>query len=344
MCGRVSILCVMTLLLSACQPIVVRVGKRTQGTGAEPNHPIEAATITTEQLQTWNTVEDFLQHLDDIKTLGRDALLKRYHEDGRQQIRAVFRRFRDAVAAAAQRDGTPTSPYLSDLKAGTCVPISTQDIFGLEAFGDLRVLLETVFLSRIQPTEALPEPEIPGDMDAITKLGFFELGIEMDGQSFYEEADLKERQGSDLRWKVIHEQSEPEDWFHLDQRGVQFHFLRTRDNPGDTRFSLDARVGEQVYEEDVNTTLPGLLLDYQKILESTGTSLQTLQMQTGWRDPDGRWRKLQISRQLIISQDIAQGHILHMTATEHWQKPEAIQKKFRLDLEAKRLCSGVGGL
>jgi hypothetical protein len=341
--GRMSILCVVTLLLSACQPIVIRVGKRSQGTGAEPSLPTESSSITTDELATWNTVEDFLQHLDDIKKLGRDALLKRYHEDGRPQIRAVFRRFRDAVDAAAQKDGTSVLPYLSELEAGVCVPLSTQDIFGLEPYGDLRALLETIFLSRIQPTDVLPEPELPGGMDAITKLGFFELGIEMDGQSFYEEAGLMERQGSDLRWKVIHEQSEPEEWFERDQRGVQFYFLRTRDRPGHSRFSLDARVGERVYEDDDDGILPALLLDYQKTLESAGTSVQTLQLQTGWRDPNGRWRQLQISRQLVISQDIAQGHILHMTATEHWQKAEAVQKKFRLDLEAKRLCSAVGG-
>jgi hypothetical protein len=306
--------------------------------------PLLPAPITADanQVKNWNTVEDFLLHLDEIKTLGRDALLKRYHQDGRQQIRRVFRRFRDAVEAQAGRDGIAPLPYIGDLKAGTCVPISAHDIFGLEAYGDLRALLETAFLSRIQPSEALPNPEVPGDMDAITKLGFFELGIAMDGQSFFEDLPPLERQGSDLRWKVIHEQNEPEDWAGLDERGVQFRFLRTQHNEI-THFSLAAQVGTLVFEQEARGSLPGLWLDFEKIVEAQGANSQIMLMQTGWRDANGQWQKLHLSRRIEIKQDIAQGHILHVLASEHWQKPEAIHKRFRIDLDARNLCSELGG-
>jgi hypothetical protein len=329
-----------TLLLSACHPIVVRVGKRTQDMEAEPLHP-SAAPADINQMKTWNTVEDFLQHLDEIKQLGRDALLKRYHEDGRQQIRLVFRRFRDAVQEKAGRNAAAPLPYMSELEAGTCVPISTQDIFGLEAYGDLRTLLETAFLSRIQPSETLPDPGVPGGMDAITKLGFFELGIAMDGESFYEEAPPVERQGTDLRWKVIHEKNEPEAWTNQDERGVQFRFLRTHQT-GRTHFTLDAQVGALVFEQEARGSLPGLWLDFEKVIPSQGASSQTMLLQTGWRHSNGTWESLQLSRRIEITQDIAQGRILHVLASEHWQKPEAIHKRFRLDLEERRLCSELG--
>ncbi len=338
---RVSIPICVALLLNACHPITVRVGKRTQGMEAEPSLP-QTSSANIEQMKNWNTVEDFLLHLDEIKQLGRDALLKRYHEDGRQQIRGVFRRFRDAVEAQAGRDGLAPLPYVGDLEAGTCVPISSHDILGLEAYGDLRTLLETAFLSRIQPSESLPEPGVPGGMDAITKLGFFELGIAMDGQSFYEELPIMERQGTDLRWKVIHEQNEPEDWVQRDERGVQFRFLRTKDKEY-TQFTLEAKVGSMVYEQEVSGSLPGLWIDFEKKVESFGSSSQTMLMQTGWRQPDGRWQTLQLSRRIEIKQDIALGHILHLLASEHWQKPEAIHKRFRLDLDARQVCSELGG-
>jgi hypothetical protein len=332
---------VVTLLLNACQPIIVRVGKRGSGLEAEPLLPAPA-TVDVETIKNWNSVEDFLLHLDEIKNLGREALIKRYHEDGRQQIRLVFRRFRDAVEGQAEREGLAPLPYLSALAAGSCVPISTQDIFGLEAFGDLKALLETTFLSRIQPSESLPDPSVPGSMDAITKLGFFELGIAMDGQSFYEAGAEQEKQGTDLRWKVIHEQNEPEEWVGRDARAVQFRFLKTQDAER-MHFSLDALVGAQVYEQNVQGPLPGLWIDFEKIVSAVGASSQTMLMQSGWREPDGRWQKLQLSRRFVITQDIAQGHILHVTASEHWNKADAIQKKFRIDLNARSLCSELGG-
>lgn len=334
-------LCV-TLLLSACHPIVVRVGKRTQGMEAETQLP-SAASIDLEEIKNWNTIEDFLQHLDDIKTLGRDALLKRYHQNGRQDLRLVFRRFRDAVTAQAEREGSVPLPYLSELEAGACVPLETQDIFGLDAYGDLKALLETSFLSRIQPSESLPTPGVPGDMDTITKLGFFELGIAMDGDAFYEETSFLKKQGADLRWKVIHEQGEPEAWADQDARGVQFRFLRSEDERG-TLFTLNARAGMQVYEGEAFGSLPGLAIHFEKTLTPEGASTQTMLMQTGWLNADAQWQQLQLSRRLVIAQDLAQGHILHVTVSENWQKPEALTKKFRLDLEARRLCSELGDL
>jgi hypothetical protein len=337
----VSIPMLVTLLLNACQPIVVRVGKRSSEMEAGPLLPAPA-TVDVETIKNWNSVEDFLLHLDEIRNLGREALIKRYHEDGRQQIRLVFRRFRDAVEGQAEREGLAPLPYLSSLAAGTCVPISTQDIFGLEAFGDLKALLETTFLSRIQPSEALPDPAVPGSMDAITKLGFFELGIAMDGQSFYEESPQRDRQGTDLRWKVIHEQNEPEDWALGDDRGVQFRFLKTQEAER-TLFTLDAQVGAQLYEKASRASLPGLWIDFEKIVTAAGASTQTLLMQSGWREPDGRWQKLQLSRRFVMTQDIAQGHILHVAASEQWGKANAIQKKFRIDLDARSLCSELGG-
>lgn len=338
----VSIPVCATLLLIACHPIVVRVGKRTQGMGAETQLP-SAARIDLEEVKNWNTIEDFLQHLDDIKKLGRDALLKRYQKDGRLELRQVFRRFREAVASQAEREGTVPLPSLSELEAGACVPLKTQDILGLDAYGDLKSLLETAFLSRMQPNEALPEPGVPGGMDAITKLGFFELGIAMDGDAFYEESPRLQRQGADLRWKVIHEQGEPEAWAEEDARGVQFRFLRTEEGSS-THFTLSARVGVQVYEGDARGALPGLWIDFEKTLTPEGASMQTMLMQTGWQDAEGRWQILQLSRRLVIAQDLGQGHILHVTVSENWQKPDVFLKKFRMDLEARQLCSELGDL
>jgi hypothetical protein len=302
-----------------------------------------AASIDLEQVKSWNTIEDFVQHLDDIKKLGRDALLKRYHQDGRKDLRQVFRRFREAVMKQAEREGSTPLPYLSELEAGACVPLKTQDIFGLDAYGDLKALLETTFLSRIQPTETLPTPGVPGGMDAITKLGFFELGIAMDGDAFYEETALQTRQGADLRWKVIHEQGEPEEWLDQDARGVQFRFLRTEEGPA-THFTLSARAGVHVYEEEAKAPLPGLWMKFEKTQTPEGASTQTVLLQTGWQTAEGAWQQLQLSRRLVIAQDLAQGHILHVTVSENWQKPEVFLKKFRLDLEARRLCSEFGDL
>jgi hypothetical protein len=302
-----------------------------------------AASIDLEEIKNWNSIEDFLQHLDDIKKLGRDALLKRYHQDGRQYLRQVFRRFREAVIGQASREGSTPLPYLSELEAGACVPLETQDIFGLDTYGDLKSLLETTFLSRIQPGDALPEPGVSGGMDAITKLGFFELGIAMDGDAFYEETPLQTRQGADLRWKVIHEQGEPEEWAEPDARGVQFRFLRSEEGLG-THFTLSASAGVQVYEEEAADPLPGLWIDFEKTLTPEGASTQTMLMQTGWQTAEGGWQQLQLSRRLVIAQDLEKGHILHVTVSENWHKLDAILKKFRLDLEARRLCSELGDL
>jgi len=338
----VSIPIVATLLLNACHPIVVRVGKRSQDVEAVPSLPYHSEADIT-RVASWNSVEDFLLHLDEIKQLGRDALLKRYHADGRQQIRRTFRQFRDAVENQASRGAEPQLPYLGELEAGTCVPISTRDIFDLDAYGDLQSLLETVFLSRIKPSESIPDPALPGGMDELTKLGFFELGIAMDGPSFYVDDGKTEIQGSDLSWKVIHEQNESDAWVNADQRRVRFRFVRMYNRPNRTNFVLEAQVSSEADEPGQGESLPSLWLDYEKIIENQGHSFQAMNLQTGWRDSSGHWNRLQMSRRIVVSQDIYQGHILHVSAIEHWQKPEAMEKKFRLDMDARHLCSELGG-
>ncbi|HYX33437.1 MAG TPA: hypothetical protein VE954_10010 [Oligoflexus sp.] len=341
MSRRKSIPILATLLLNACHPIVVRVGERTQSTGDGPQLPY-TSEIDTSAMTSWNSVEDFLQQLDTIKKLGRDALIKRYHEDGRQTIRQAFRQFRDAVEDQASRDVAQDVPYLGELEAGACVPISARDIFDLEVYGDLRAILETVFLSRIQPAASVPNPTIPGAVDEITKLGFFELGIAMDGASYYRTIPNQEILGSDLQWKVIHEQNEPESWIESDQRLVAFHFYRRHEQPDHTTFRLEARVGPELVDGG-GGSLPTLVMDYHKTIEAEGQSYQEIVIQSGWRETSGLWQKLQLSRRIVVSQDINQGRILYIAATEQWKKPGAILKKFRIDMDARSLCSDLSG-
>lgn len=338
----VSIPIVAALLLSACRPIPVRVGKRIQDMEVESSLP-QSASIDTKEINQWNTVEDFLSHLEAIKDLGREALLKRYHKDGRQQIRMAFRRFRDAVEVQASRESQETLPYITELELDVCVPIHSHDILGLDAYGELGTVLETSFLSRLQPSQSLPKPGVPSGIDAITKLGFFELGLVFEGQSFYTKESIQYKQGSNLRWKVIHEQNDPLEWKPYDSHEVVFEFLRVESQDA-SEFTLEAKVEDLENGKVSEGSLPTLRIEYRKNISKEGSSTQVMFMQTGWRHPTGHWQTLQLSRRIEISQDLAMGRILHVLASEQWQKPEAIHKKFRLDLDTKQLCSELGGL
>ncbi len=337
------ILCILALLSFACEPIVVRVGQASQREEGE-------SSFTSSQesdLQTyasWNSIEDFLQHLDHIKKLGTDALLKRYHEDGRLQIRNLFRRFRDSVEAPAQQGSLDTPPYLVDLELGGCMPIAKADIFDLGVYGDLRGLLETVFLTKLSPkSSVLGEAPSSPDVDELARLGFFELGIAMSGQSFYETDGESEIQGSNLRWKVIHEQSEAEDWAHQDAKAVEFRFLKTQDSSHDIHFTMAAQVGADLYAKKDLVSLPTLSIDYQYSAVGNGLGFQDLFIQTGLRDQDGVWQVLHMSRKISVSQNIGQGRVLHIVVSDHWGLPEETVRNFRLDMDQQNLCSLIGG-
>jgi len=337
------ILCMLTLLSFACHPIVVRVGQASQREEDESSF----STSSQGDLQTyasWNSIEDFLKHLDHIKKLGTDALLKRYHEDGRLQIRNLFRRFRDSVEAEAKQGSLETVPYLAELELGRCIPIAKFDIFDLGVYGDLRGLLETVFLSKLSPKSTVPgEASSTPDIDELARLGFFELGIAMSGQSFYETDGENEIQGSDLRWKVIHEQSEVEDWAGQDAKAVEFRFLKTQQSLNDIHFTMEAHVGPDLYESKDLVSLPTLSIDYQFSSVGNGLGFQDLFIQTGLRDQEGVWQDLRLSRKISVSQNIRQGRVLHIVAREHWGQPQETLRNFRLDIDQQNLCSLIGG-
>ncbi len=338
---RVIIHSILTLLLSACQPIVIHVGQASKRAEYEPTIPYRSSA-DDQSYSTWNSIQDYLDHLNAIKQMGKDALLKRYHQDGRQRIRGMFRHFRQKLEADSNRLPSDTASSFAELQVGSCMPFPTQDIFNLSDYGDLRGLLETVFLSKIKPTSAPAlDPETPADVDAVSKLGFFELGISMDGASAFEINGAKEKQSSDLRWKVIHEQIEPESWIADDDQGVRFSFQKTHEAPAQDSFTLLARVGPQVYEEGDLGSMATLAIDYQRIVAAAGQSLQTMILRAGQRDQDAVWQQLSLSRRISVSQNIAEGRILHLVEQEHFGEWNESARSFRLDMDQQSLCADL---
>ncbi|MCX6131173.1 MAG: hypothetical protein NTX25_19210 [Proteobacteria bacterium] len=327
--------------LLACAPITVTVGKSTSNLSEERslNTSQESSELKP---QSWNSIEDLLSHLDSIKAIGTEALLKHYHKDGRREIRQVFRRFREAIVLQAGRSNDLENQSWQKLKAGNCMPIQTQDLFGLGIYGDLRPLLETVFLAKIKPenistgnSQNLPE------VDDVTKLGFFELGISMDGSSKITSTLNSELMESNMQWLVTHEQNEPTSWQDTDRFGVQFHFAKTRSTDTQSHFIMEARRGELSDLISPNIALPALAVTYDSYMDKEGQSHQRLLLQTGYSKNLGSWTELAISRKFDILQDIARGHILHIVETEGYTKSKESMRSFRIDFKQQELCGEI---
>ncbi len=328
--------------LLACSRIEVNIkSKKPSEEAIAPRHSLAELPFQ----DTKNLLDGYLNHLDELKKYGVSALLKLYHEDGRNRTRSGFRHFRDAVTAESLREES-TSPW-AKLQPGDCMDMPKTDIFELGAYGDLRSIIDLAFLQRLKVTDAAAfNPELPGQLSAITKLAFFEFGINIDGQSIFEETADVTTMGTDVEWKVIHEKGEPDAWQAADELGVKFNFTRKESPQGGRFFALNASVGSNsdphegvpVDQSQMIAELrsrPAMSLAYQGRIDGS----QHLFLKKGLRFLNDTWDDIKVSRRISLLQNLESGQIITVIETRQFNLPGENSRSFEIDLVKDKICA-----
>lgn len=331
---RAAFVVLVSLELLACKRLEVTLGKKSSGSDSKPS---ASQDVQGFKLTTWNSMEDNLAYLDELKAEGAEALFKIYQEDGRDRLRTGFRRFRDAIVREAlHNDGNHA--LFPRLEKEACATLEQQDLLALDSYGDLREVLGMSFLSRLQVGDAqLFHERLPGQLDEVTKLAFFEFGIGLDGISSYQIKNDMIISRSDVLWKVIHEQSEPESLKAGDDVGVRFSFARSQGHDGRQGFELSALAGPEVYERKASSALPAMALSYASQKKKDG-SYQSLTLKKGIRKPDGSWQSTSVSRRITLVQRLVKGDILELTEFNGYGLPHETKQTYLIKLGAKEIC------
>lgn len=287
---------------------------------------------------SWNSLEDSLAYLKELREKAPELLINRYREGGRDFIRKVFRQFRDAISKEAVST-VDFAPWRS-LSSETCLDTNEIDLFGLREIGDLRALLENSYIGRLKPQQAeLFNPQLPERLDEISRLALFEFGISIQGQSNFAQVGDDYSMSSDLRWKVIHEEGDDMSLWLNDDNGVKFSMTRQFLAGKSDALRLEATVGKGVYEDNVTTALPSMSLQYEKSLESVeGRQYQTLELMRGLKNTDGTWKDLFLSRRVELYYSQSDETILELIDTDQWQMPGEQVRKYALKVNETQIC------
>lgn len=207
----------------------------------------------------------------------------------------------------------------------------------MEEYGDIRPLLETAVLSKIKASDASQlNPTLPGSIDTVTKLVFFELGVKLDGVSSFEKTDAHELMKADIAMQVVHEQGESMDLQDADARSFRFSFVH--EGTGESqRLELDAVVAKGIYEK-----APEGSQDFLRMSYARQKTWQVLELKNGSR-VEGQPENLVYSRRIALYPESPNGKQFKLVDTTRYQMSGAASRSFRVDIDKREVCALTSG-
>ncbi|MDQ3234461.1 MAG: hypothetical protein M3Q07_21880 [Pseudobdellovibrionaceae bacterium] len=323
--------------LGACKSLTVELGKKqnTSQTKDVENSEDQAARLYV----SWNSMEDNLERLEELKKEGARAFLERYQDEGRVLLRSLFRQFRDSVVRNANTEHNYGLSLLGSLEPGQCKVLKNpQDLFAMEDYGDIRPLLQTAILSKIKASDASQlNPSLPGSVDTVTKLVFFELGVKLDGTSGFEKTDVAEIMKADIAMQVVHEQGESPDLQEADGKSFRFSFVHEASADANQRLELEAIVAKGIYDHAPEGSQDFLRMSYSK-----QKTWQVLEVKNG-RRVEGQAENLVYSRRIALYPESPSGKQFKLVDTTRYQMAGVQSRSFRIDLDKREVCAVTQG-
>ena len=321
------------LVFSSCKSLRLRVGS--QNSQDQNLSQIAEESGAANLYQSWNSMQENMERLEELKKVGAEAFLRRYHEEGRRTLRQTMRQFRDAISRNADSRHSVGHGSLGKLKPGQCLILKTpDDLFCMHEYGDIRPLLQTAVLSKLEASDApLMNSRLPESIDQVTKLVFFELGIKLDGSSRFHKKEALETINSNIRWQVIHEKGESESLKALDANAVLLSFDHQKRPGGEQSLELEALVGKEILDGSAKGVRNFMRLSYQQ-----SEKIKILEIQNGKKDKDDK-ENLVFNRRLVLAPKAEQSRKLRFTDTLDFDSKKASVKTYTIDLDQLSICA-----
>lgn len=317
----IPMVAVLIVSTSACKNLTVQVGKKASASDLQAASS-DSTAASMNLYNSWNSMEDNVERLEELKKQGAKIFLERYQSESRSLIRSLFRTFRDAVVRNASTEHNYGLSLLGSLEPGQCKTAKDpQDLCQMEGYGDIRPLLQTAILAKLNADDApLLNPSLPGSLDSVTKLIFFELGIKLDGTSSFVKTDVNELMKSEINMQVIHERGEPMEWQDADSKNLRFA----------VDYNQTADLQNLKVAADVGASF--MQLSYTK--EKTW---QNLEVKNG---ADGA---LAYSRRIALYPDAPNARKFRLVDTTRFQMEGEKSRTYTIDIERREVCAVATG-
>ncbi len=285
-------------------------------------------------IRALQTPNDYLKHLNELRSAGAGTFFKLYKVKGRSYMREGLRYFRDSVLNQAVPETIKQELFTAD-----CSEIELNKAFDIGGYGDIRQLLDTAFLVTLRKNQTADfDPSMPEKMDELYQLVFFELGINMKGHSSYEKSAIGSKMSSEVNWRVVHEVGDPEEQEARDNLETQFRFSRTEKSGISDSFEIEARVLKAKAEGLEGVPEPALALEYQILNETSGAISQSLTLTQGQRRVDGIWQNKTLSRRLVFATASARSRAWTLNEYQRFGLAGELRRRLTRDKDNLDLC------
>jgi len=169
-----------TLMLTACGDIVVKVEKKPKNVDLSQLENFSALNLQNS--------EDFLKHIDSLKVVAVDLLIKELaRRDYRSEVRSAIRNYRTFLIERSTKEVKVDDSFYY----GTDACRKTGLSFNMdEANNFLGIILKTAVLAKMSEVNAAKiNPGLSKEIAAIGQLILMELGLKIEGDVNVENAD-----------------------------------------------------------------------------------------------------------------------------------------------------------
>ncbi len=340
--NRITKLTAVVLLstsLFGCSEIVVKVNKKGK---AQSSDIASAPTAEVDQNGSEMSIEDvadYLQDVDKLKKDGAQFIIEKLKNGWRDDIRKSLRQLRASIIRNAATEHSYKNELFKKINDLDCTDISKLDVSILDKDANLGTLLQGSLLAAMDKASAQElHPKLPGQIDEITKVIMFEMGVNVKGESRVYSDGNKSIMESDIMWQVIHENGEDEALVEEDAYGISLVFRRITEEGKPETFELEVRVAKGLYQGEIEGEVYYMVLGLIKDKSSVGGLRVETTIENGTKTAEGDVSSKVYARKMIFSQEGAEKDIFVLQDIARLGMENEETREAKIDFGALKAC------
>lgn len=336
---ELTMVTILSTSLFGCGDVVVKVNKKGKAGSSDVAAVPSGSTEKNSSEVTIDDVADYLQDVDKLKKDGAQFIIEKLKAGWRGEIRKSLRQLRSSIIRNAATEHSYKNELFKKINEIDCSDINKLDISILDKDTNLGTLLQGSLLAALDKASAAElHPKLPGQIDEITKMIMFEMGVNVKGQSRVSKDGNRTIMESDIIWQVIHETNEDAALEEEDAFGISLGFRRIIEEGKPETFELEVRVAKGLYQGEIAGDVYYMVLNLVKDKTSVGGLKIETSIENGIKNGEGAVTSKVYARKMVFSQEGANKDIFVLQDIARLGMEGEETREARIDFGMLKAC------
>ena len=325
---------IITTFLHACQAIKVDVKGKKSAPPLQGNHDSNLESQSFEPLEP-RDIESYLYGIDSIRDTSPERLTERLNSNWRHSFRRDFRELRDNFYELTQKDHLYQDGLQNfDKNENQCSPLSAENLRVLPGLSESANTIEASALAFINGEQlSVINPLLVPNLDKITHLILFELGMRAKGSSQIEEKSGITYTKANVKWKVDPEIQDSPATQDSDRLSMSIQMERGLHKGRPHSFDLTITIGEGQYEGPIQGSQSQVLVKTRWIFPDSHQGTSVTQEIFLKQDENTKY-----ARKVILEQSHRGSRVYTFTDIVFYGQAQEISKQATIDFDLSEVC------